>query len=352
MHRQFSVCSCRFAAKLNGMITTLTAELKAEALRLGFDLCGIASVQQAANGEYFQQWLDDGKAGDMTSWLSKDPVARANPATLMPEARSVIVLGLNYYQPPAARRGRISMYALGRDYHDIIPPKLDALDLWLQQHGGSQRRAVDTSALMEKPLAVSAGLGWLGKSTMLIQQKFGTWVFLAELITSLELTADQSAKDHCGSCTRCIDACPTGAITAPYQMDARRCIAYLTIEHKGGIPLELREKIGDHLFGCDDCLSVCPWNRWAQQTREAALTAIPRPDLREMLYWDDARFRREFRGTPVFRLKYNRWLRNICVVLGNTGTRDDLPALNHAAAGSDPLIAEHAAWAIGQINNR
>jgi epoxyqueuosine reductase len=330
----------------------LTANLKAEALRLGFDLCGIASVREAANGEYFKQWLDDGKAGDMTAWLAKNSPGRANPTSLLASAKSVVVLGLNYHQSPPPRRGKISMYALGADYHDIIPAKLDTLDRWLQQHGGQQRRAVDSSALMEKPLAVGAGIGWLGKSTMLIQQKFGTWIFLAELITSLELSPDAPAHDHCGSCARCIDACPTAAITAPYQLDARRCIAYLTIEHKGGIPPELREKIGDHLFGCDDCLAVCPWNRWAQQTREAALTAKPRPDLREMLYWDDATFRANFRGTPIFRLKHNRWLRNISVVLGNIGSYDDLPALRHAAANHDPLIAEHANWAIGQIKYR
>ncbi|MDR1144765.1 MAG: tRNA epoxyqueuosine(34) reductase QueG [Verrucomicrobiales bacterium] len=328
---------------------TLTMELKAEAARLGFDLCGIAPAAAVADADYFQRWLAAGQAGDMTPWLAKNSPDRANPAALLADARSVIVLGLNYHQTPPPRRGRIARYALGRDYHDLIPPKLEALDRWLQQRGGTQRRAVDTSALMEKPLAVSAGLGWLGKNTMLVQRRFGAWIFLAELITSLALPPDPPAAGHCGHCARCLGACPTGAITAPYRLDARRCIAYLTIEHQGAIPPAWREKIGDHLFGCDDCLAVCPWNRWARPTREAALTAQPYPDLREMLYWDDARFRAHFRGTPIFRLKHRRWLRNISVVLGNIGVSDDLPALRHAAADRDPLIAEHAAWAIGQI---
>ncbi len=205
--------------------TPLTLELKAEARRLGFDLCGIAPARAAANSGYFQRWLAGGQAGDMTPWLAKNAAGRAHPASLLAAAKSVVVLGLNYYQTPPPRRGRIARYALGRDYHDLLPPRLDALDRWLQQHGGVQRRAVDTSALMEKPLAVSAGLGWLGKSTMLIQPQFGAWVFLAELITSLELAPDPAVGDRCGSCTRCLAACPTGAITAPYRLDARRCVA-------------------------------------------------------------------------------------------------------------------------------
>ncbi|MDR2462640.1 MAG: tRNA epoxyqueuosine(34) reductase QueG [Verrucomicrobiales bacterium] len=332
------------------MTTPLTVQLKAEAARLGFDLCGIAPARAVADGDYFQGWLADGHAGDMAPWLAKNSACRADPKSLLAAAQSVIVLGLNYYQPSPARRGKISTYALGRDYHDIIPPKLDALDHWLRQHGGTQRRAVDTSALMEKPLAISAGLGWLGKSTVLVHPRFGPWLFLAELLTSLTLTPDTPAGSHCGTCARCLNACPTGALSAPYRLDARRCIAYLTIEHQGGIPLTLRKKIGDNLFGCDYCLNACPWGRRSQATREAALAVTPCPDLREMLYWDDAEFRRMFRGTPIFRLKRRRWLRNISVVLGNIGADADLPALRHAAADADPLVAEHAAWAIEQIS--
>ncbi|MDR1191495.1 MAG: tRNA epoxyqueuosine(34) reductase QueG [Verrucomicrobiales bacterium] len=333
------------------MSTPLTVRLKAEALRLGFDLCGIAPARAAADGGYFQRWLADGQAGDMTPWLAKNAAGRADPASLLAGAQSVIVLGLNYYRPVPARRGKISTYALGQDYHGLIWLRLDALDQWLRWHGGTQRRAVDTSPLMEKPLAVSAGLGWLGKNTVLVHPKFGPWLLLAELLTTLTLTPDPPVSSHCGNCARCLRACPTGAITAPYQLDARRCIAYLTIEHQGAIPLALREKIGGRLFGCDDCLAVCPWNRRAQKTHKLMLTRHY-PDPREMLYWDDAEFRRTFRFTPIFRLKRRRWLRNISVVLGNTGAAADLPALRHAAADADPLVAEHAAWAVAQIKNR
>ncbi len=326
--------------------------LKAKALELGFDLCAVGPVVAPAFAEYFSEWLADGRAGEMESWMARNPEVRKNPRELLPEAQSLIVLGMNYYQPEPERRGRIAKYALGKDYHDLIPGRLKQLDVWLSEQGGVQRKAVDTSAILEKPAAATAGLGWQGKSTMLIHPRWGTWMFLAEVLTTLSFEVDPVQSDHCGSCTRCIDICPTQAITAPYQLDARRCISYLTIEHQGAIPEEFRRAIGDHLYGCDDCLDICPWNRWARQTREASFEAIERPDLSEMLSWSDEKFRREFRGTPIFRLKRPRWLRNICVVLGNIGDRGDLAALEVAERDPDPLISEHAGWAIKEINTR
>jgi len=327
-------------------------ELLGYASKLGFDFCGVAAPVPPPHSDYLDGWLERGEAGDMTAWMGRDPEARKNPTTLLPGAQSLIVLGINYFHPEPDRRGRIAKYAMGRDYHDWIPQKLKHIDTWLQKKGGTQRVVVDTSPILEKPAAVAAGLGWQGKSTIFIHRKYGTWSFLAEVLTTLKLPPDPPEEDHCGSCTRCIDVCPTQAITGPYQLDARKCISYLTIEHKGSIPVELRKAIGDHLFGCDDCLDVCPWNRWAQKTKVSELEAIPRPDLVEMLGWDDATFRNAFRGTPVFRLKRPRWLRNICVVLGNVGTRQDLPALEKAARDDDQMVREHAQWAIGEIQAR
>jgi epoxyqueuosine reductase len=329
-----------------------TQGLKTKASELGFDLCAVGPVQSSQFADYFSEWIAAGYAGDMTPWMSRNPEVRKDPAKLLPQAQSLIVLGMNYYQPEPQRRGRIAKYALGKDYHDLIPDRLQQLDDWLSEQGGVQRKAVDTSAILEKPAAVMAGLGWQGKNTMLIHPKWGTWMFLAEVLTTLSFQTDPVESDHCGSCRKCIDVCPTRAITAPYQLDASRCISYLTIEHKGAIPVEFRRAIGDHLYGCDDCLDVCPWNRWAQRTEEDSFAAIHRPDLTEMLSWDDATFRQEFRGTPIFRLKRPRWLRNICVVLGNVGEASDLSALAEASRDPDPLISEHAQWAITEINAR
>lgn len=328
-----------------------------EALRqqieaLGFDTWGVAAADPLPGADYLSRWIEEGQAGDMVSWLGRNPESRAHPQDLLPGARSVIVVGLNYHQPEPERRGRIASYALGEDYHDILSTKLKHLATWLEDKGGRQRVAVDSSPLMEKPAAVRAGLGWMAKSTMLLNRHWGTWLFLGEVMTTLEFEPDLEESDHCGKCTACIDICPTRAITAPYQLDARRCISYLTIEHKGAIPEEFREAIGDHLFGCEECLTICPWNRWARPTREPRLAAMTRPDLRDMLSWDDIRFRKEFRGTPVYRLKRDRWLRNICVVLGNIGTGDDLPSLRQASGDDSELVREHAQWAIGRINRR
>lgn len=328
------------------MITS--SEVKARALELGFEACGIARVEASPHGEYFLKWLEEGRAGGM-GWMERGVEERLDPGRLLESARSMIVLGMNYYQPPPAGRGRIATYALGKDYHDLMWERMRELERWLAEKGGVQRSFADTAPVLEKPVAQRAGLGWQGKSTLLIHERWGTWLFLGEVLTTLPLAEDRPERDHCGKCTRCMDACPTQAITGPYQLDARRCIAYLTIEHQGSIPLEFREAIGDRVYGCDECLTVCPWNRWARETNEAHFAARELPDLRVMLGWSDAEFRARFRGTPIFRLKSPRWRRNICVVLGNIGTEEDIPALEQAADSGDPLVREHALWALEKI---
>lgn len=312
-----------------------------------------------------------------------------DPQQVLPGARSVIVLAMNYWQegkgsglglsdaliqerfpkprpdpdnaalensePESGPSGRIARYAWGDDYHDVIEKKLAELDAWLIERGGRQRCYVDTGPILERDFAALAGIGWHGKSTMLIHPKLGTWFFLAEILTTLEIEPDEALGDHCGKCARCINACPTQAITAPHRVDARRCVSYLTIENKGPIPEEFRTRIGDRIYGCDDCLSACPWNRWAVESRESAFAArefVHGWTLREFLTLDDDGFRALFRKSPIKRVKRRGFLRNVCVALGNIGDRDDLPALEKAAADPEPLIAEHAAWAIARIRER
>jgi epoxyqueuosine reductase len=327
---------------------TLTQQLKSRAIAEGFDLCAIASVAPLDHAAYFLGWLGEGRHGDM-GWLARDPGRRLDASQVQPGAMSVVMVAMNYYQGRSASRGQVARYALGKDYHDLLLPRLDRLAGWMSEHGGIQRSYVDTGPVMEKVWAARAGLAWQGKSTMAIHPRLGTWFFLGSLLTTLALEPDPPMADHCGSCTRCMEACPTGAIHAPYQLDARRCIAYLTIEHKGSIPEEFRSLIGDRLYGCDDCLDVCPWNRWARETRESGFRERGRPELVEMLGWDKADFDRHFQGTPVHRLKLSRWKRNICVVLGNIGGPSDRPALADQARGGDPLVAEHAAWALNKL---
>jgi epoxyqueuosine reductase len=253
------------------------------------------------------------------------------------------------------KRGRIARYAWGDDYHDVITNKLNKIDNFLREFGGEQKCYVDTGPVLERDYAAQAGTGWHGKSTMLIDQRLGTWFFLAEILTTLELPADEPVPDRCGMCERCITACPTGAITAPHRMDARRCISYLTIELKGAIPLDLRPLIGDRIFGCDDCLDACPWNRFAQESREAAFSARKSTtglSLREYLELNDTEFRALFRNSPIKRIKRRGFLRNVCVALGNAGDISDIPALERAARDPEPLIAEHARWAIDRIRYR
>lgn len=326
--------------------------LEALARELGFEAFGVAAVDVPLRREYFEQWIARGEHAGM-SWLARNNDRRLHPETLLPEARSLICVGLNYYQPEPERLGRIAKYALGKDYHKVILKKLKALCLHMREHYGSaQRPYVDTGPVLEKPIAAHAGLGWQGKSTILLNKTEGTWLFLGTIVTTLELPTDEPAKDYCGSCTRCADSCPTRAITGPYQLDARRCISYLTIEHKGSIPMEFRRAIGNRLFGCDECLDVCPWNKFARQTREAKFAPLPHPDVRASFTLTEEQFNEQFAGTPIRRLGLSRWLRNACVVLGNTGTTEDLPLLKQAAAASDSLVAEHAQWAIAEIETR
>lgn len=330
----------------------LRQRLAASAKELGFDAFGVAPVEVDVRADYFKKWIADGMHGDM-AWLARDPDRRTDARKVLPEARSLIVVGLNYYQPHPPAGYRIAKYALGADYHDVILERLKQLCEVMKALGGEQKPYVDTGPVLEKPVAAAAGLGWQGKSTILIHRGAGTWLFLGVILTTLELEATAAKEpDRCGSCTRCLDACPTAAIVAPYQMDARKCLAYLTIEHKGAIPVEYREALGDRVFGCDDCLDVCPWNKWAVATREARFAPRPHPPLRETLAWTDEQFLEHFRGTPVERLGLARWRRNALTVLGNVGTPGDLPAAETLLGSPDPMVAEHAAWAVDRLRAR
>lgn len=329
------------------------AVLRAAAQNLGLDALGITKAISPDPAGRLTDWLRLSYHGEM-GWMAKAPTVRQDPRAYEASARSIVIVGLSSRQSsPRLPRGRIAAYAQGEDYHDILRDRLESLaQKTIIPWGGKYRITVDSSPIMEKPLGALAGLGWQGKNTLLIHAEHGPWLLLGCLLTDLELTPNPPARDRCGSCTRCLDACPTQAFPRPYVLDARRCLAYLSIEHPGPIPEEFRPLMGDRVFGCDECLEVCPWNRHARQAREIRFQPIPRPDLRSMLSWDDARFRKEFRGTPLFRLKRNRWMRNLCVVLGNIGTLEDLPALHRASQEPDPLIREHALWAQQQIQCR
>jgi epoxyqueuosine reductase len=348
------------SADIRGQVVGLTREL-------GFDLCRFAKADAPEHAAEFRDWLDRGDAGEM-NYLARNSARRCDPRQILPDVKTVIVLALNYFQgresaaagvSPAkgatATTGRIARYAWGNDYHESIEKKLAVIDQFLRECGGSQKCYVDTGPMLERDHAASAGIGWHGKSTMLLNRELGTWFFLAEILTTLEFAPDTAQKNYCGRCTRCIDACPTGAITAPHQVDARRCISYLTIELKGSIPTELRPLIGDRIYGCDDCLDACPWNRFAKVSRETAFamrSEVAAMKLRDYLSLNDDKFRRLFRNSPIKRTKRRGLLRNVCVALGNVGTADDLPALERATADLEPLIADHAHWAIAQIRER
>ena len=325
---------------------------------LGFADCRIAAVTgPAAHAEAFDAWIEQGLHGEM-AWMARTPHRRRDPREVLPGVKSVIVVALNYFQgaPSESRNeGRIARYAWGEDYHDLMDEKLRRFCAFLAEHGGTQKLYVDTGPVLERDWASSAGLGWNGKSTVQIHSALGAWFFLGEILTTLELPSDAGAKDRCGSCSRCMQACPTGAIDGVRHVDARKCISYLTIESKSAIPMEFRKAMGDRIYGCDECLEVCPWNRFASVSREAAFAAKPFVHgmaLREFLELDDDGFRALFRGSPIKRIKRHGFLRNVCVALGNVGTAEDLPALEKVAQDPHPLISEHAAWAIEEIRRR
>src|SRR6266850_1332386 len=302
--------------------------IRDRAMSAGFDAVGFAEASLGAEARTgLGEFLARGYHGDM-GWLAATAARRGDPRALWPEARSVVVLGANYapegdplalLDAPAC--GVVSVYARGRDYHDTLKRRLKVLAHWIERRWpGALKLFVDTAPVMEKPLAERAGLGWQGKHTNLVSREFGSWLFLGEIYLSLELEPDAAVADHCGSCRRCLDACPTAAFPAPYRLDARRCISYLTIEHKGMIPVELRPLIGNRIYGCDDCLAVCPWNKFASATEEPEFlprAALSAPLLAELARLDDAGFRARFAGTAVKRIGRNRFLRNVLIAIGN-----------------------------------
>ena len=341
----------------------LKAALTHEARALGFDCAGITDPDAIADaGRHFQNFLADGAHGEM-DWLADRPERRADPRVLWPGVRSVIMLGVNYgpgENPLAilARRssGAISVYAQGDDYHDVIKKRLKALARWLVAASGAEVKVfVDTAAVMEKPLAQAAGLGWQGKHTNLVSREFGSWLFLGAIFTSTELPRDEPEADHCGSCQACLDICPTAAFPAPYKLDARRCISYLTIENKGPIPREFRKAIGNRIYGCDDCLAVCPWNKFAQTGREAKLAAreeLRAPGLAELARLDDAAFRALFAKSPVKRIGRDRFIRNVLIAIGNSNERVLAVEAERLLKDQSPLVRGAAVWALAQLIER
>jgi epoxyqueuosine reductase len=340
-----------------GMAQTLKARIAEEAKALGFDAVRFTSADAAEGaGDALDAFLAEGRHGDM-GWLDGTAPRRKSPRALWPEARSVILLGLNYGRAgdPLAilaerTRGAISVYAQGADYHDVLKAKLKPLAARVQEHaGGEVKIFVDTAPVMEKPLAAKAGLGWQGKHTNLVSREFGSWLFIASIFTSIEIAPDEPEQDHCGACRRCLDVCPTKAFTAPYQIDARACISYLTIEHKGHIALRFRAAIGNRIFGCDDCLAVCPWNKFAQVAHETKLSAratSDNPPLAELLVLDDAAFRARFRGTPIKRTGRDRFLRNVLIAAGNSGEASLVPLVEARLMDVSPLVRAMAVWAL------
>ena len=336
---------------------TLAQQVKHHAAELGFDDCRIAAATEAPHAAEFHQWLAEGKHGDM-AWLARDPARRSDPRIVLPGCRSVITLAMNYFPgdtpPENPEPGyRIARYAWNDDYHDLIEKRLKDFDTRLITLGGTQKRYVDTGPVLERDFASAAGLGWNGKSTMQIHRRLGTWFFLAELLTTLELPADAPFGDHCGKCVRCIDACPTRAITAPRRLDARRCISYLTIEHKGPIPEEFRTSMGNRIYGCDDCLAVCPWNKFARAASEAAFHAraeLKLPGLDELAALDDAAFREVFSGSPIKRIGRDRFVRNVCIAIGNSGAARFVPQLEGLVTDASALVRGAAAWALLQLD--
>jgi len=343
---------------------SVEARIREKAVELGFAACGFARADAAPlAGKRLHEWLADGRHGDMI-WMAERAHHRESPEGLWPEVRSVISLGMSYAptNDPLALaevpdRARISVYAQGADYHDVMKKALKALGRWLAQEAGCDLKVfVDTAPVMEKPLAEAAGLGWQGKHTNLVSRDSGSWLFLGAIYTTLELEPDGPSGGGCGSCDACQTACPTNAFPAPYQLDARRCISYLTIELKGPIPEEFREGIGNRIYGCDDCLAVCPWNKFAAAAA-ANLSFAPRaeltaPELRDLLALDDAGFRQVFSGSPIKRIGRDRMMRNCLIAAGNSGDAALLPVVEALLGDPDPVVVEAAEWARARITFR
>ncbi|MBS0517228.1 MAG: tRNA epoxyqueuosine(34) reductase QueG [Proteobacteria bacterium] len=344
----------------------LREAIREEALRLGFDAIGFAPAAPGPDArrerlKHLASFVAQGLHGDM-GWLAERIEQRVDPATLWPEARTVVSLALNYAPPTDPRgslgnagRGAISVYAQGRDYHDVLKSKLKALGRFVWDTYRHEIKVfVDTAPLMEKPAAQMAGLGWQGKHTNLVSRAFGSWLLLGELLLSAELPLDVPEADHCGHCQACLDICPTQALPAPYRIDARRCISYLTIEHEGPVERELRPLLGNRIYGCDDCLAVCPWNKFAQTARESALqprAALSAPQLADLAELDDAAFRVRFAGTAIKRIGRDRFLRNVAYALGNSGSaRAALPAVKRLLGDASPLVRGAAAWALSRLD--
>ena len=346
-------------------MTTSTSErpeelIRARALALGFDICRFTRPDEAwTAGDRLADFVAEGRHGEM-DWLAETAARRAHPQAMWQDARSAVVLGVNYGpdRDPLAilaepTKGAISVYAQGDDYHELIKGRLKQLGGWLQSRFGGQLKVfVDTAPLLEKPLAEQAGLGWQGKHTNLVSQDFGSWLFLGSILTTLDLAADPAETGHCGSCHACLDICPTRAFPAPYQLDARRCISYLTIELKGPIPREFRAALGNRIYGCDDCLAVCPWNKFAARSREQKLHArgaLRAPSLAELSRLDDAAFRALFARSPVKRIGRDRFVRNVLYAIGNAGDPTLSAEAERLLDDPSPLVRGAAVWALGRL---
>ena len=335
------------------------SSIRNKARELGFEKVGFARSGKAPHGEGLAPWLEQEFHGEM-AWMARAPERRADVLRLLPGARTVICVAKNYNTPgahsPDPLTGRISRYAWGDDYHDLLIGKLHELRAHIERLGGNAKVCVDTNAILEKPWAQEAGLGWQGKHSNLISRDLGSWFFLGEVVTDLELEADPPHREEfCGTCTECIDLCPTKAIVAPYVVDSRKCIAYLTIEHRGAIPRNLRPLMGNLVFGCDICQDVCPWNKFAQVAPEREFHARDgnlTPSLISLLGMTREEFNARFKDSPVKRAKHTGFLRNVAVALGNSNDPSAIPALERALGHPEPLVRAHAAWALGRLGGR